>query len=200
MENKPIDQMYLNKSDVELLELYTAGNQDAVTALIIRYASLINKRVANYHIKSIDNDDIKQEAYMGLFNAIRSYNSEKCASFYTYANHCIANKLNNLFASASTNKAQIYKNSISIDEVENYKLFEKKLTNPETIFIQNEGYESLLELTNSVLSDFERNVMFLYLRGCDYSLIATKLNFSPKSVDNALQRARRKLKAVLNNI
>ena len=200
MNNKPIDQMCLLKSDVELLNLYTAGNQDAVTVLIARYASLINKIVSNYHIDGADNDDIKQEAYMGLFNAIRSYNPGRCASFNTYANHCIANKLKNLFASASTHKAKIYKNSISIDEIEDYKISEKKLTNPEAIFIQNEGYESLLKLTNSVLSDFERNVMFLYLSGCDYSIIATKLNSSPKSVDNALQRARRKLKAVFNNI
>lgn len=188
------------KTDIELLNLYRLGDQDAVTILIARYASLINKRVSLYHISGIDNDDIKQEAYMGLFNAIRNYSTNHNSSFYTFANHCIANKLKNLFASASTNKAQIYKNSVPLDEVESYKLSQQHSSNPESIFIQNEGFDAILKLTNSVLSAFEKDVLFLYLNNCDYSLIAAKLKSSRKSVDNALQRTRKKLKAVLNNL
>lgn len=188
------------KSDIELLQLYRSGNQAAITVLLARYASLINQKASTYHINGIDNDDIKQEAYVGLYNAIRSYHVNQGASFYTYATHCIANKLKNVFAASYTNKANIYKNSVSIDEIENYNLSEQKGLNPEAIFIQKEGYEALLKLTEATLSFFESEAMFLHLNGCNYSLIATKLNSSQKSVDNALQRARKKLKAVLKNL
>lgn len=202
MKQQLLHQDLFAKTDMELLELYHNGRQDAVSVLLARYASLINHKVANYNINSgIDRDDMKQEAYMGLFNAVRTYDCNRNTGFQTYASHCIANKLKNLFASVTTNKAKMLKSAVSFDEIEDYKLLsEQKTTNPEFIFIQNENYESLLSLTQSVLSDFEREVMFLYLNGCDYRFIAAKLNSSQKSVDNALQRARRKLKAVLNNL
>jgi RNA polymerase sporulation-specific sigma factor len=200
MDRKPLNQTLFNQNDVELLESYRSGNQEAVAVLFARYASLVNRSIANYSIAGVDKDDLKQEAFMGLFSAIRTFKKDQNASFYTYANHCIANRLKNFLAASSTNKAQILNQSIPIDEVENYKLLENKPTNPESIFIQKESYQSLIELMNSVLSNLEREVMNLYLCGCDYQLIASKLNSSPKTVDNALQRARRKLKTVLNNL
>ncbi len=187
-------------SDIQLLELYRNGEQGAVAVLLARYASLINKKTFGYQIHGIDTEDMKQEAYMGLYNAIRTFTPEKDTSFYTYANHCIANKMKNLFASASTNKANLNKNAVSFDEIDLNTLQEQNVTNPEAIFIQNEGYQSLLQLIHSILSNVEREVILLYLSGCDYRCIASKLNSSQKSVDNALQRARRKLKAVLNNL
>lgn len=188
------------KSDVELLALYKVGNQGSITALIARYASLINKRVSTVTIIGVDNDDIKQEAYMGLLNAIRHFDPNRHTSFYTYANHCIANKLKNMFASATTNKAQLYINSISLHDLNNNQIHLVDSANPELLFIQNEGYELLVKLTESVLSPFERDVLFNYLSGCDYCSIAQKLNSAEKSVDNALQRSRKKLKAVLNGL
>ncbi|WMJ22410.1 sigma-70 family RNA polymerase sigma factor [Paludicola sp. MB14-C6] len=200
MDSKPISQAILNKNDVELLECYRSGNQEAVACIFARYASVVNRNIANYYIAGIDKDDLKQEALMGLFNAIRSYKQDRNASFNTYANHCIANRLKNFLAASSTNKAQVLNRSIPIEEVESYKFLEKQPTNPESIFIQKESYQSLVESMNSVLSNLEREVMNLYLCGCDYRLIASKLNSSQKTVDNALQRARRKLKAVFNHL
>jgi len=197
---EPLKQTYISKTDNELLSLYQKGNQSAITALLARYANLINSVASSYYINGADKDDNKQEAYMGLFKAIRSFKPNMNTSFYTYANHCIANQLKNNLAKSSTNKAKVYKNSVSLEEIENYKLPQQTISNPEVIFIQNEGYETLLNLTNTVLSDLEKNVMFLYLSGCDYISIAMKLNSTQKSVDNALQRARRKLKAVLNKL
>lgn len=200
MYNQELLEQFRCLSDLALIDLYRKGEECAVAVLLARYASLINKKVFNYNICGVDTDDIKQEAYMGLFNAIRSFKSDKCTSFYTYANHCIANKLKNLFASASTNKANLNNNVVSFNEIDIDTLYNKNPNNPELIFIQNEGYQSLLKLIQSVLSDTERKVMLLYLSGFDYNYIASKLNSSQKSVDNALQRARRKLKAVLNNL
>lgn len=193
------------ESDDQLLERYKNGDEAAVAVLLVRYASLINKYSSRYHLPNIDSDDIKQEAYMGLFSAIRSYDrsdvKNNSASFYTYASCCISNRMNNLLVCATTNKANLNKNAVSFDDIEsNSLLLEQNISNPEAIIIQNETYESLISLIKTVLSNFESEVLLQYLNGCDYRFIASKLNSSQKSVDNALQRARRKLKAVLNNL
>lgn len=186
--------------DVALLELYQKGDQAACTALIARYAALIGYKTSAFHISGVDNDDIKQEAYMGLLGAIRSYNKNGGASFSTYAAHCVSNRLKNMLAANLTNKAAINKNVISLDEISSDSLKDSELQNPEVIFIQNENYSALIDLLEKHLSRFEKEVLFLYLSGCDYQTVAKKLSSSPKSVDNALQRARKKLKSVLNNL
>ncbi|MEG0693075.1 MAG: sigma-70 family RNA polymerase sigma factor [Oscillospiraceae bacterium] len=200
MSINPIFAKYSQKSDVSLLKLYRDGDQVACAALLAKYAGVINKRISNYSIKGVDNDDLKQEAFMGLFSAIRSFDDNKKASFFTYANHCITNRLKNLLASALTNKSTVYNKSISFDEMEDDIISDNCVQNPELIFIQNEGYSVLVDLIEQHLSKSEKDVLFLYLSGCDYSTVAAKLNLSQKSVDNALQRARRKLKVVLNNL
>lgn len=200
MSMNPIFARYSQKDDISLLKLYRDGDQEACAALIAKYASVVNKRISIYSIKGIDNDDLKQEAFMGLLSAIRSFDEAKKASFFTYANHCITNRLKNLLASALTNKSIAYNKSVSFDEMQDDKFSDNSLLNPESIFIQDEGYSALVELVEQHLSRSEKDVLFLYLSGCDYSTVAKKLSLSQKSVDNALQRARRKLKVVLNNL
>lgn len=200
MQDYDFYAVFCDISDQALLTLYKDGNQHAMTALIARYAALINKRASNYYIAGVENEDIKQEAYMGLFNAIRTYDKNKNASFYTYANLCIDNRLKNMFVAASTNKAKFNNSNISLDDIKDYNIQNKDTLSPETIYIETEDYNILLNLAEQNLSSFERDVLFLYLNGCNYQTIAIKLNSSQKSVDNALQRARRKLKKVLNRL
>ncbi|MFZ2539096.1 MAG: sigma-70 family RNA polymerase sigma factor [Oscillospiraceae bacterium] len=200
MSINPIFAKYSQKNDASLLKLYRDGDQVACAALLAKYASVVNKRISNYSIKGVDNDDLKQEAFMGLLSAIRSFDESKKASFFTYANHCITNRLKNLLAAALTNKSTIYNKSISFDEMEDDIVSDNYVQSPELIFIQNEGYSALVDLIEQHLSKSEKDVLFLYLSGCEYSTVAKKLDFSQKAVDNALQRARRKLKVVLNNL
>lgn len=200
MSIDPIFAKYASKEDVELLNLYHHGDQAACAALIAKYAALINRRISSYSIKGIEKDDLKQEAFMGLLSAIRSFDEDKKTGFFTYANHCISNRLKNLLITASTKKATVYNKSVSLEEIENDKSNDNDQLNPESIFIQNEGYSALVNLIEQHLSLFEKEVLFLYLSGFDYLTVAQKLNSSQKSVGNALQRARKKLKTVLNNL
>lgn len=194
--------------DVSLLKLYRDESQTLVVtqaacaALIARYASLVKSRANDYFVQGVDHDDLKQEAYMGLLNAIRGFNENNGASFKTFASHCIDNRLKNLLAASSTKKASVYKKSVSLDEMENthFESDNPSLQNPESIFIQNENYANLTLLVEQHLSKFEKDVLFLYLSGHNYDAVASKLSTSPKSVDNALQRGRKKLKAVLNSL
>ena len=188
------------EDDMSLITRYRKGNQEACAVLIARYAYLINRRIKKVRIAGVDNEDLQQEAYMGLYNAIRTYDPAKNPSFSGYAAFCIGNSLKNLFAAASTNKAKLYRQTIPIDDIEIANLRSEDGTNPESVLLDKEAYGDLTRLIDDVLSEFEKRVLFSYLSGRDYNDIAAKLNSSQKSVDNALQRARRKLKAVLNNL
>lgn len=186
--------------DQALIVCYHNGDEEACAVLLARYANLINKQIRHITVNGIDNDDLRQEAYMGLYNAIRSFDSTKNVSFASYASRCVGNSIKNLFAAASTGKAKAYHLSVPIDELENVDLRGIDDTNPEDILLHKEAYEDLNSLIDSVLSGFEKEVLFAYLSGRDYQEAAVKLHSSLKSVDNALQRARRKLKAVLNDL
>lgn len=194
-----ISSDYMAVDDVSLLHMYKAGNQQACAALISRYAALINHYVGVRTIDSEEHDDIRQEAYMGLLNAIRTYDEKREASFSTYAAVCVKRRILNVLQKSNTQKSKIYKMSVSVDNNEGFELSDDGTHSPENIFIQGEDYANLIELIEKNLSFFEKDVLFLYLSGCDYKTVAQRLNSSQKSVDNALQRARKKLKSVLNN-
>lgn len=194
------DTEYSALSDQSLILCYRAGDEEACTVLLARYANLINRRIRNVTVNGVENDDLRQEAYMGLYNAIRSFDPAKNVSFQGYASLCVGNSLKNLFAAASTQKARATSRTVPIDELEAGELQANSDDNPEDILLDKEACEALHSLIDSVLSGFEKDVLFCYLSGCGYDQVAAKLRSSQKSVDNALQRARRKLKAVLNNL
>ena len=196
--NPSID--YSSRSDMELISLYRGGDSEACTVLLARYVNLINRRISRIGITGADNDDLRQEAYMGLYNAVRTYDPQKSPSFSGYASTCIGNSIKNLIAAASTQKAKLYRQTVPIDEIENVNLRAGNSVNPENVYLDKEAYGDLEGLIDENLSGFEKEVLFSYLSGRDYKDIAVKLDSSQKSVDNALQRARRKLKAVLNNL
>lgn len=194
------DFAYQKKDDIELVRLYRAGDQVACTALLLKYAAMINKRISKYFIYGEDCDDLRQEAYMGLLSAIRTFDEGKSNSFYSYAVSCTTNRLKNALAMSMSKKGQLYKQSIPLEQVAENLITGSISENPEFLVIQNESYEDLMKIFKEHLSSFENDVLFLYLSGCDYSAVAKRLNTSIKSVGNALQRARKKLKSVLNDL
>lgn len=200
MSDEALYESYAENDDVELLNLYKNGDKTAVAVLLLRYAGLINRRISSYKINGVDNDDLKQEAYMALMNAVHSFDKEKNNCFGAYANLCISNRLKNVFASAQAKKAKLSSDALSIDKFEEFDIPDKENVNPEFLIIQNESYDSLISLIGKSLSNLEKEVLFSYLEGLNYEKIAKKLSVSEKTVDNALQRARRKLKSVLNYI
>lgn len=200
MGDEALYKSYAENDDIKLLSLYKNGDKTAIAVLLLRYASLINRRISSYRINGVDNDDLKQEAYMALMNAVHSFDKEKNNCFIAYANLCISNRLKNVFVSAQAKKSKLSSEAVSIDKFEGFDIPDKVNINPEALVIQNESYDNLISLIGESLSVLEKDVLFSYLEGLDYEEIARKLNSSTKTVDNALQRARKKLKAVLNYI
>jgi len=197
MDEPKIYTEYSCLSDRSLISRYRSGEEAACAALLARYANLINRRIRGMGLTPPESDDAKQEAYMGLYNAIRSYDPEKNTSFSSFAGLCVENSLKNFFAAASTKKALANSSALPIDEL---SLPEPENANPEEILLDKEACASLRALIGGVLSDFERQVLFCYLNGRGYAETAGRLHTSQKSVDNALQRARRKLRAVLDKL
>lgn len=184
-------------SDQELAARYRNGEEGACTALLARYASLINRWIGSWGIPGADREDLRQEACMGLLNAIRTYDPAKNTCFEAYASRCVGNRVKNLLAAASTHKARARNHTLSIDDL---REMEGHGDNPETILLDKEALARLREVIDTALSPLEKDVLFAYLGGHSYQETALMLGSPQKSVDKALQRVRRKLKTVLNQI
>lgn len=190
MHTPPADLSAL--TDEELAELSrTEGKAEAV--LITRYLSLIN-RIAYRHCGILDFDDLAQEGCIGLLDAIASFDPAKGASFRTYAQVCIQNRVQKALDKTRTDKARLLSESVSLDEIADSALSSEPT--PEQAFLSQEWLETLRKRMNELLSPLERKVFFAHLGGFDYQTIADTLHISPKSVDNALQRVRKKLKTI----
>ncbi|ONI43040.1 RNA polymerase factor sigma-70 [Candidatus Epulonipiscium fishelsonii] len=190
-------------TDEELIKCYREKNLDAIEILIQRYKSYVKKRIKNIYIVGIERDDLVQEGMIGVFKAVCEYNPSKEIDFRNFANICITNQMNTVFKAAYRKKHMPLNNSVSLDqqiinqEDENITLMDiiKEDTGltPEELVISQENMERLIEYMKSVLSKFELDVAVLHIKGKSYQEIALLMNKSPKSIDNALQRIKRKL-------
>ncbi|ONI37801.1 hypothetical protein AN639_09320 [Candidatus Epulonipiscium fishelsonii] len=190
-------------TDEELIKCYREKNPDAIEVLIQRYKNYIRKRIKNSYIVGTEIEDLVQEGTIGLFKAICEYDPDREADFKNFANICITSHMNTAFKTATRKKHMPLNNSISLDqqivnqEDENITLMDiiKKdagLT-PEELVISQENLERLIEYMKSVLSKFELDVAILHIKGKSYHEIALLMKKTPKSIDNALQRIKRKL-------
>ena len=149
----------------------------------------------------VERDDIYQEAWIALINALRTFDSTKEISFKTYAGVCIRNRIISFLKSNSGKKFSPLNDSVSIDSeffdgLVNSSDIADKLSDPESEFITNETNRLLKIQISTILSDFEFKVLTFYLNGLSYDTMAHLLSTSTKAVDNALQRTRSKLKSV----
>ncbi|MFA5659187.1 MAG: sigma-70 family RNA polymerase sigma factor [Oscillospiraceae bacterium] len=182
-----IEQLIL-LSDEQLAEL-CKKNENAASVLISRYAKFIWKKAHANTTASAETDDLFQEGLMGLFSAIGSFDARRGTKFLTYANVCITNKMTTaLIKSSQSNKPD----DLNIINFEN----DLNSDTPESILLEREQITELFLEINSLLSEKEWKIFRLYLTGSTYDQMARQLNLSPKVVDNALQRVRRKLKSV----
>lgn len=177
-------------SDIDLVSL-CAGNKDVAAVLISRYIPLINKYAFQFS-KVLDFDDLVQEGSLGLLDAISSFKPDKDVKFSTYAAVCIRNKMLKAVEKVRSRKAGALRGSVSLDQLPERV---DDLT-PENIFIGKESLDAVMDDVKKVLSPLERRILFSHLGGWDYQTIAQNLKISQKSVDNALQRVRRKLKSI----
>lgn len=207
MEAKNIYKKYSELSDSQLLHEIKNGSGFAQEQLIDRYKKLVRIKARGYYIMGGDNEDIIQEGMIGLYKAIRDFNDEKQVNFQSFAVLCITRQIHTAIKSANRQKHIPLNSSLSLDravydENEDFTYLEtlanNDITNPESLVISNENKSALEKQIGDSLSTLEKHVLFLYLRGKSYAEIADVIGKDEKSIDNALQRIKKKITKILD--
>ena len=174
--------------DDELLQQAQAGEESAIAALITAMMPAIRKGAAAVAAPGLDFDDAVQEGLIGLFHAVRSYRVDKKVPFTAYAAACIANAQQDARRSATRKKHAPLNNSVPLPE-------NSAAPGPEELAIANERCAAVLERINTQLSPLERGSLLASLEGHTAAQTAQLLHCTPKAVENALMRARKKLRS-----
>ena len=194
---------YKDFNDYELISLIAEKNEDANNILIKKYEPLINKIATKMlpYCKNngLEKSDLIQEGMIGLNHAIDRYQEQENILFYTYAKTCIERKIISVVISSNRNKNKILNESISYDDDENLllKFIKDSTPNPEEILIDNELEEALVIKIKQQLTELEKEVYELLISGFKYKEIAEILEKDNKSIDNAIQRIKNKIKLLL---
>lgn len=194
-------------NDEELVNLIREGQDFALDFLMNKYKLLVEKKSKSYFLIGASKDDIIQEGMIGLFKAIRDYDPNREASFYSFADLCVTRQMISAVKASTRQKHMPLNSYVSLNkpayEEENDKtaLLERmpssKIINPEALFIGKENRHIIeIELTKR-LSKFEKQVIELYIDGISYVEIADMLDRPIKSIDNALQRIKKKVEQIL---
>ncbi len=186
----------------ELVTLIKTGDEDALEELIHRFKPHLNRLSRSYFLFGGEEEDIKQEAMIGLYSACLSYKPEMKTSFNSFASLCMKRRILSAIKSANRNKNKALNESVSIhtkidstNEVELY--LPQYIFNPDEVFEENENYEEVKGKIVQTLSKLELQILSLFLKGLSYDEIAHYLNITKKSVDNALSRIKSKLKFLI---
>lgn len=202
MKSADVDSMFNNMTDEELSVLAAQGNEAAAEYLIQDYKELVKSKASLYFMLGADRDDIVQEGMIGIFKAIMNYDVSKGASFKTFADLCVNRQIITAIKSAGRQKHAPLNHSVSLDKPVgdddlSYTLGETLAagtdTDPEQVVLMGEMAEILFSSRESFLSEFERFVLGEIIKGKSYRDIASENHKTDKSVDNAIQRIRRKL-------
>lgn len=190
---------YNGIADELLAQKAKEGSSEAIEELIVRYTPLVSYLARPYKQSGMELDDLQQEGLIGLFKAIRMFNPQYDNSFKTFANKCITNKIISAVSSFLRGKNLPMKNYLSLSDLDGLNnIIQKDVCDPQEIFIQNENISARKKQITSLLSEYEQAALRLYLSGYSYADMAKELNSSIKSVDNSLQRIKRKLRSVEN--
>lgn len=193
---------YAKLKDEEIIGLIKQGDENALSFLLDRYKELVNIKVSKYYIVGAEKDDTIQEGMIGLFKAIKCYDETKQNSFKTFANMCIERQLITAIKSSNRQKHiplnsylslnnSAYENDDNDEELIN--TFDSKTIEDPLDTIMKKEYIAHIESTiDKTLSGFEKQVLNRYIKGESYVDIAAKLDAPVKSVDNAIQRIRKK--------
>ncbi len=193
---------YTKMKDEELIDIVKVGDKLALEYLINRYKELVNIKVSKYYIVGAERDDIVQEGLIGLFKAIKCYKPDQQNSFKSFANMCIERQLITAIKTSNRQKHMPLNSYLSLnmsaydeesDDTEVMEIFNNTLIeDPLDTITKKEYYNSVEKAINKALSDFEKKVLTRYMNGDSYVEIAKKLDTPVKSVDNAIQRIRKK--------
>ncbi len=187
-----------NQSDEKLVSLAKENDKEATDTLLLRYTEIVKRLAGSYFLIGGETDDLVQEGLLGVLDAIKSYDSEKMDRFYPFAKLCINRKMIKLIDSSNEKKYSPLNSAISLDiekdSINDYLLDE--FMDPERLLLDKENEELVREMILKILSPFEQQVFSQMILGYDYIQIADFLDKSPKSIDNAMQRIRNKVKSL----
>jgi len=195
----------MDYNDYELISYICEGNEEANNIMLEKYQPLINsislKMIKYCGNNGIDYNDLKQEGMIGLTHAINTFSDQKNSSFYTYAKTCIERKIISAVISSNRLKHKVLNESISYDSDDNIldKTLKDERNNPEKIVTSIDMENHLIENVKKKLTDFEEQVFELMLSDFTYKEIADILDKETKSIDNAIQRIRNKVKETIKN-
>ncbi|MBR0376157.1 MAG: RNA polymerase sporulation sigma factor SigH [Firmicutes bacterium] len=193
-------------SDEEVVELARQGDDDAQEYLIGKYKNFVRAKARSYFLIGADKEDIIQEGMIGLYKAIRDYRPDKLSSFRAFAELCITRQIITAIKTATRQKHIPLNSYISLnkpiyDEDSDRTLLDvisgTRVTDPEELVISQEDFDDIEAKMGEILSSLEWNVLMYYLEGKSYQDIAAGLDRHVKSIDNALQRVKRKLERYL---
>jgi RNA polymerase sporulation-specific sigma factor len=193
-------------SDEDLVEAVHNGDEEALDYLIHKYKNFVRAKARSYFLIGADREDIVQEGMIGLYKSIRDFRDDKLASFKAFAELCITRQIITAIKTATRQKHIPLNSYVSLDK----PIYEEdsdrtlldvisgtRVTDPEELIINQEEFDDIEVKMGEILSDLERKVLMLYLDGRSYQEIAVDLNRHVKSIDNALQRVKRKLERYL---
>lgn len=198
----PTIQQFEELSDEELVEQVRLGNTDALDFLITKYRLFVKAKARSYFLVGADKEDIIQEGMIGLYKAIRDFKGDKLASFRAFAELCVTRQIITAIKTATRQKHIPLNSYVSLDkpiyDEESERTLMDIITSPQSddpmhAMINQEEFNYLEEKMSEVLSELEQQVLALYLEGRSYYEISELLNRHVKSIDNALQRVKRKL-------
>ncbi|WP_423213407.1 RNA polymerase sporulation sigma factor SigH [Senegalia massiliensis] len=206
MAQKKINELYTDiyplMGDEEIVKKAKKGDNIALEYLIKKYKYFVRAKARSYFLIGADKEDIIQEGMIGLYKAVRDYDATKLASFRAFAELCITRQIITAIKTATRQKHMPLNSYVSLnkplyDEESDRTLMDMisgaKVTDPEELMISKEELSRIEEKIGQTLSGLELEVLLSYLQGKSYQEIAINLERHVKSIDNALQRVKRKL-------
>ena len=198
---------YDRMTDEQLLCDYKNGNQEIMDYLMVKYKSMVRKKARAMYLLGGENEDLIQEGMIGLIKAVRDFDVTQKTSFSSFAELCVSRQMYSAIEASNRKKhlplnsyVSLYEDSEQVGEGRSLPLIDtiesSKENDPEVLYFGKEYTEAFAEQLKELLSPLENHVLYLHLMGTDYRTIAELLGKSPKSVDNALQRIRSKVREV----
>ncbi len=203
---KDFAKNYENMLDEEIVISARDGNIDALEYVINKYKNFVRAKARSYFLIGADREDIVQEGMIGLYKSIRDFRSDKLSSFRAFAELCITRQIITAIKTATRQKHIPLNSYVSLnkpiyDEESDRTLLDiltaAKITDPEELMINREELLLIEKKIEEILSGLEQEVLMSYLQGKSYQEIACDLDRHVKSIDNALQRVKRKLEKYL---
>lgn len=200
---------YTRMTDEKLIENIKLQDQMALNCLMERYNDIVNMKANKFFMVGAEKEDMIQEGMIGLYKAVKSFDTDKQNSFKTFANMCIERQLITAVKNSNRQKhiplnSSVSLNAAAYDDNEDMDKIDvldiKTLNDPSDIIANREYFENMEAKIKQNLSDFELQVLYEYEKGKTYAAIAEKLNAKIKSVDTAIQRIRKKANKIRDNI